>query len=185
MLSRGVPGSQSLLALKVLERGQNRRLVDAATTTRTQSTVLTPFPQRFSRAVRLRWGDAGAEGLRTVLPAVDLLDGSDKDPFAGRRHAKPGGVERVNVSRFTGLLRQDPKKRVMVHIGHPGVLRALKCQSSLLALASGGFLFSGSCPINAARTLAVSPAKSGATGSWRPGKMRLCSTPCASGNCGR
>ena len=56
----------------------------------------------------LRRGDAGAEGLRAVLPAVDLLDGPDKDPFAGRRQAKPGGVERVNVSRFTGFLRQDP-----------------------------------------------------------------------------
>ena len=72
----------------------------------------------------LRWGDAGAEGLRAVLPAVDLLDGPDKDPLAGRRHAKPGGVERVNVSRFTGSLRQGPQKRVMVHIGHAGVLRA-------------------------------------------------------------
>jgi hypothetical protein len=41
----------------------------------------------------LRWGDAGAEGLRMVLPAVDLMDGPDKDPFPDSRHAKPGGVE--------------------------------------------------------------------------------------------
>ena len=72
----------------------------------------------------LRWGDAGAEGLRAVLPAVDLLDGPDIDPFADRRHAKPGGVEIVYISRLTGFLRQDAQKRVMVHIGHAGVLRA-------------------------------------------------------------
>ena len=30
----------------------------------------------------LRLGDAGAEGLRAVLPAVDVLDGPDKDPFS-------------------------------------------------------------------------------------------------------
>ena len=52
------------------------------------STLNWPF-----RAVKLRRGDAGAEGLPAVLPAVDLLDGPDKDPFAGRRQAKPGGVE--------------------------------------------------------------------------------------------
>ena len=40
------------------------------------------FLAEFSRAVGLRWGDAGAEGLRAVLPAVDLLDGPDKDPFS-------------------------------------------------------------------------------------------------------
>jgi hypothetical protein len=34
-------------------------------------------------------------------------------------------------------------------------------------------VFSGSGPVNAARTLAVSPAKSGATGKRRPGKTRL------------
>ena len=32
--------------------------------------------------MRLRRGDAGAEGLWAVLPAVDLLDGPDKDPFS-------------------------------------------------------------------------------------------------------
>jgi len=32
--------------------------------------------------MELRWEDAGAEGLRAVLPAVDLLDGPDKDPFS-------------------------------------------------------------------------------------------------------
>ena len=32
--------------------------------------------------MELRRGDAGAEGLRAVLPAVDLLDGPDKDPFS-------------------------------------------------------------------------------------------------------
>ena len=62
----------------------------------------------------LRWGDAGAEALRMVLPAVDLLDGPDKDPFPDSRHAKPGGVERVNVNSFTGLLRQNAQKRVML-----------------------------------------------------------------------
>ena len=39
-----------------------------------------------------------------------------------------------------------------------------QAQSSLLTLVSGGFLFSGSCPVNASRTLAVSPARNGATG---------------------
>ena len=34
-------------------------------------------------------------------------------------------------------------------------------------------MFSGSGSVNAARTLAVSPANSGATGSWRPGKTQL------------
>ena len=48
-----------------------------------------------------------------VLPAVDLLDGPDIDPFPDSRHAKPGGVERVNVNRLTGLLRQNAQKRVM------------------------------------------------------------------------
>jgi hypothetical protein len=37
--------------------------------------------------------------------------------------------------------------------------------SSLLTLVSGGFVFRGSGSANVARTLAVSPAKSGATGS--------------------
>ena len=65
----------------------------------------------------LRWADAGAGGLRGGLPAVDLLDGLDKDTFADRRHAKPGGVELGNVNRFTGFLRQGAQKRVSVHIG--------------------------------------------------------------------
>ena len=80
----------------------------------------------------LRWADAGAEGLRVVLPAVDLLDGPDKDTIAGRRQAKPGGVEIVYISRLTGLLRQDAQKRVMVHIGHPGVLTSSQplCQAT-------------------------------------------------------
>ena len=53
------------------------------------------------------------------------------------------------------------------------------------AIAYPFFAVSESVPVNAARTLAVSPAKSGATGRRRPGKTRLCSTPCASGSWGR
>jgi hypothetical protein len=52
-------------------------------------------------------------------------------------------------------------------------LNRVPSKSSLLTLVSGGFLFSGSCSVNAARTLAVSQAKSGATGSWRSGKQQF------------
>jgi hypothetical protein len=47
---------------------------------------------------------------------------------------------------------------------HYALSKGHSCQSSLLTLVSGGLLFNGSYPVNAARTLSVSPAKSGATG---------------------
>jgi len=56
-------------------------------------------------------------------------------------------------------------------VGHsPATSYDAKQVSSLLTLVSGGFLFSGSCPVNASRTLAVSPARSGATDRRRAGE---------------
>jgi hypothetical protein len=43
-----------------------------------------------------------------------------------------------------------------------------------LTLVSGAFLFSGSIPVNASKTLAVSQTSSGATGRQRPEKTREC-----------
>ncbi len=93
-------------------------------------------------------------------------------------------------SRGADLGPEHVRLGVAKGVGQPILRRvrlvgANRCQSSPLTLISGGFVFSGSGPVNVATTLAVSPAISGATGRRRPVKTRLCRTRCASGNCGR
>jgi len=71
----------------------------------------------------------------------------------------------------SALLEQPRQMPSATHVqprGDPN-----RCQSLLLTLVSGGFLLSGSNTVNLARTLAVSPANSDATGRWRPGKTQL------------
>ena len=72
----------------------------------------------------LRCEDAGAGCLGAVAPAVDLLEGLDKDAFAHGRHAKPGNVEVGDVRFFAALVRQHAEEAVMVHIGNARALGA-------------------------------------------------------------
>ena len=86
------------------------------------------------------------------------------------------GGSQEHVSSDAVRLQDLPRSRMAPSLlpdpDPPSVL-SNRYQSLLLTLVSGGFLLSGSNTVNVARTLAVSPANSGATGSWRPGKTQL------------
>ena len=71
------------------------------------------------------------------------------------------------VPPIVGVLPQRPRRTPPPNRcqSSPLTLVSNRCQSSPLTLVSW--------PVDAARTLAVSPAKSGATGRRRPGKTRL------------
>ena len=102
-----------------------------------------------------------------LQPGPVLLPNPREFEFLFIRH---GHFNRVAVmDTAAGFLRSSPSIwRVPQHCPWPN-----RCQSSLLTLVSGVFLFSGSCPADTARTLAVPPANSGAMGSRRPGKTQF------------
>ena len=139
---------------------------------------------------------ATARQVRSRQRLEGSLSGGGETPLSvcGRRYggAREGGhcgnAKRLECVQLAGAIIKHGRSESGSKLHALQTLRAQECSqrtrirskchplgrvSSLLTLVSGGFLFSGSCPVNAARTLAVSPAKSGARGRRRPGKTQF------------
>ena len=71
--------------------------------------------RRLEEALGLLDGDAGGEGFGQVAPAVDLLQGSDKDALAGAQQRELGKVERGDVAQAAYRFGKQAQNLVVVH----------------------------------------------------------------------
>src|ERR1022692_4858745 len=77
---------------------------------------------RLERALGLRGGDAGGDGLGQVAPAVDLLHGADEDALAGGQQVELGKVKFGDVAHAAFRVGEQAQDSVVVNIRYAGAL---------------------------------------------------------------
>ena len=77
---------------------------------------------RLERALGLRVGDAGGDGLGQVAPAVDLLHGSDEDALADGQQVELGKEEFGGAAQAAFRVGEQTQDAVVVNLGHAGAL---------------------------------------------------------------